>query len=292
MTMMKVIGKNGIYALLRDTVYAYVEDEALTRGAAISYYTVTSLGPILVIVVAIAGLAFGKEAAQGAIVEQLSGLMGQQSAELIQSALKGASGLSSGILAGAVGLAALLVTASGVFVEMQTALNVIWHAQPKGGTLTRMVRARATSLGLVGALGFLLLVSLVISTLLSAIGSYVDNIIPFGHLILRIIYLAASFALIAAMFAAIYKILPDRDIAWRDVRHGAIVTAVLFTIGKYLISLYIGSSAIATSYGAAASVIVMLLWLYYSAQIFLLGAEFTKVFALRRGSHSGNGSAL
>jgi membrane protein len=290
MTMMEVISKNGVYTLLRDTVYAYVEDEALTRGAAISYYTVTSLGPILVIVVAIAGLAFGKEAAQGAIVQQLSGLMGQQSAELIQSALKGASGLSSGILAGAVGLAALLVTASGVFVEMQTALNVIWRAQPEGGAVTRVIRARATSLGLVAALGFLLLVSLVVSTLLSAIGRYVDNMIPFGHLILRIIYLTVSFALIAAMFAAIYKILPDRDIAWRDVRHGAIATTILFTIGKYLISLYIGSSAIATSYGAAASVIVMLLWLYYSAQIFLIGAEFTKVFALRRGSRSGHGS--
>jgi len=290
MTVMDIINKNTVYTLLRDTIYAYIQDEALTRGAAVAYYTVTSLGPILVIVVAVAGLAFGQDAAQGAIVQQLTGLMGQQSAELVQSALRGASGLSSGLLAGAVGLIALLVTASGVFVEMQTALNVIWRAQPKGDTITRMIRARAASLGLVATLGFLLLVSLVISAILSAIGSYIDRVIPFGHVILRIIYLAVSFALVAAMFAAIYKVLPDRDIAWRDVRLGAIVSAALFTIGKYLISLYIGSSAIVTSYGAAASVIVMLIWLYYSAQIFLVGAVFTKVYAMRRGSRTGQAS--
>src|SRR4051794_4046594 len=185
---------------------------------------------------------------------------------------------------------ALLVTASGVFVEMQTALNVIWCAQPKGDTITRVIRARAASLGLVATLGFMLLVSLVISAMLSAIGSYIDRVIPFGHVILRIIYLAVSFALVSAMFAAIYKVLPDRDIAWRDVRLGAIVSAALFTIGKYLISLYIGSSAIVTSYGAAASVIVMLIWLYYSAQIFLVGAVFTKVYAMRRGSRTGQAS--
>jgi membrane protein len=287
MTVMDIIEKNMVYTLLRDTLYAYIQDEALTRGAAISYYTVTSLGPVLVIVVAIAGMAFGQEAAQGAIVQQLAGLTGQESAQLAQSTLKGAAGLSSGLIAGAVGLIALLVTASGVFVEMQTALNVIWRAEPKGDTITRMIRARAASLGLVATLGFLLLVSLVISAILSAIGAYIDRVIPFGHVILRIIYLAVSFSLIATMFAAIYKVLPDSDIAWQDVRLGAIVTAILFTIGKYLISLYIGSSTIVTSYGAAASVIVMLLWLYYSAQIFLIGAEFTKVYALRRGSRSG-----
>jgi membrane protein len=287
MTVLNTIRKNRIWALLRDTSYAYIEDEDLTRGAAISYYTVTSLGPILVIVVATAGLAFGEQAAQGAIVRQLSGLMGQQSAELIESALKGASNFSSGVLAGAVGLVALLVTASGVFVEMQTALNVIWRTQPKGDTVTRMIRARAASLGLVATLGFLLLVSLIVSAILSAIGSYIETVIPFGLVILRAINFALSFGLIAVMFAAIYKVLPDCDISWRDVRFGAIVTAVLFIIGKYLISLYIGSSAIVTSYGAAASIIVLLIWLYYSAQIFLLGAEFTKVFALQRGKHIG-----
>jgi membrane protein len=278
----------GVYGLLRDTVYAYIEDEALTRGAAIAYYTATSLGPILVIVVAIAGLAFGQQAAQGAIVEQLSGLMGQQSAELIQAALKSASGLSSGVIAGMIGVAALIVTASGVFVEMQTALNVIWRVEATGDPVTRLVRARATSLGLVAALGFLLLVSLIISALLRTVGRYVDLVVPFGQVILQGINLVISLTLITTLFAAIYKVLPDRSIAWRDVWCGAAATAVMFTIGKSLISLYIGSSAIATSYGAAASVIVLLIWVYYSAQIFLLGAEFTKIFALHRGSRAGD----
>jgi membrane protein len=273
----------GIYEILRDTVYAYIEDEALTRGAAISYYTVTSLGPVLVIVVAVAGLAYGHEAAQGAIVEQLSGLMGQQSAELLQTALKSAAGISSGVLAGAIGLMVLLITASGVFLEMQTALNVIWGIKPTGDPVTRLVRARVESLGLVAALGFLLLVSLIISAGLHVVSDYIDPAIPFGATILQIINVVVSLALIAVMFAGIYKVLPDRPIAWRDVGHAAIVTAVMFSLGKYLISLYIGSSAIATSYGAAASVIILLLWVYYSAQIFLLGAEFTKVIAVRNG---------
>jgi membrane protein len=279
-----------LYEILRDTVYAYIEDEALTRGAAISYYTVTSLGPVLVIVVAVAGIAFGQEAAQGAIVEQLGGLMGQQSAELLQTALKSAAGISSGILAGAIGLGALLITASGVFLEMQTALNVIWGIKPTGDPVTRLVRARAESLGLVAALGFLLLVSLIISAGLHAVGGYIDRTVPFGQTILQIVNIVITLALIAVMFAAIYKVLPDRPIAWRDVGHGAIVTAAMFSLGKYLISLYIGSSAIATSYGAAASVIVLLVWVYYSAQIFLLGAEFTKIVAIRNGRRL-NGAA-
>src|SRR4051812_20644088 len=195
-----------IYQILRDTVIAYIEDEALTRGAAIAYYTVTSLGPVLVIVVAVAGVAFGQQAAQGAIVEQLGGLMGQQSAELLQTALKSAAGISSGIIAGAIGLAALLITASGVFLEMQTALNVIWRIQPTGDVVTRLVRARAESLGLVAALGFLLLVSLIISAGLNAVGGYINRAIPFGHVFLQILNTVVSLGLIAVMFAAIYKV--------------------------------------------------------------------------------------
>lgn len=273
-----------LYALLRDTIWAYIEDEAMTRGAAISFYTVTSLGPVLVIVVAVAGIAFGRDAAQGAVVQELSGLMGQQSASLVQSTLSGASGLSSGLLAGSIGIIVLLITASGVFVEMQTALNVIWGASAKGDPVSRLIRARATSLGLVAALGFLLLVSLLISAALTALGTVIEQVIPFGVALMRIVNILISLALIGVMFSAIYKVLPDRDIAWRDVWHGAATATVLFAIGKYLISLYIGSSAMVTSYGAAASVIVMLLWLYYSAQIFLLGAELAKVLSKRRGA--------
>jgi membrane protein len=167
---------------------------------------------------------------------------------------------------------------------MQQTLNVIWRAETRGTTISRLIRARAISLGLVGALGFLLLVSLVISALLSALENYINAYLPFGHLILEILTFLLSFGLIALLFGAIYKVLPDRKVEWRDVMTGAVVTAFLFTIGKSLIGLYIGSSTIASSYGAAGSLIVVLLWIYYSAQIFLLGAEFTKVYASHLGS--------
>src|SRR4051812_18158697 len=273
-----------MWKLLKATVLSFIEDGALSRGAAIAFYTVTSLAPILLIVVAIAGLAFGRDAAQHAITAQLTGLMGTQTADVLQSAVAGASSKSSGILATIIGLVTLLVTASGVFGEMQTALNTIWDAEPKSSTISRLIWARAVSLGLVAALGFLLLVSLVVSAMLTAFGNYLNSVLPFGGVILSIVNFVVSLALISVLFAAIYKVLPDRPIAWRDVITGAIVTALLFTIGKSLIGWYLGSSAVASSYGAAGGLIVLLLWVYYSVQIFLLGAEFTKTFANRHGS--------
>jgi membrane protein len=170
---------------------------------------------------------------------------------------------------------------------MQTALNVIWKAKPKGTTVSRLIRARAASLGLVAALGFLLMVSLVVSTVLTAFGNYLDSVLPFGKVILNVLNVVVSLVLISFLFAAIYKVLPDRDLEWGDVVVGAIVTAVLFTIGKSLISWYIGSSAVASSFGAAGALIVLLVWVYYSVQIFLLGAEFTKVYANTHGSKQG-----
>ena len=271
------------WKLLKDTVLAFINDEALSRGAAIAFYTVTSIAPVLLIVIAVAGLAFGRDAAQNALLGQLSALMGQQTAEVLQSALASASSKSSGIVATAIGIIALLVTASGVFGEMQTALNAIWKARPKGTTVSRLIRARAASLGLVVSLGFLLMVSLVISTALTALGSYLDSILPFGKILLTILNGIVSLILISFLFAAIYKILPDRELEWRDVAIGAIVTAILFTVGKSLISWYIGSSAVASSFGAAGALMILLLWVYYSAQIFLLGAEFTKVFVEHYG---------
>jgi membrane protein len=272
------------WELGKESVTWFINDGALSRGAAIAFYTVTSIGPVLLIVVAIAGLAFGQDAARGAIVSQLSGLMGQESAELLQNVIRSASGKPSGIFASALGVITLLVTASGVFGEMQSTLNAIWKADPKGGTVSRLLRARAASLGLVAALGFLLLVSLVISAGLSALSEYVNACLPFGHFILQAVNFLISFALISVLFAAIYKVLPDKDLEWRDVLVGAVVTAFLFNIGKFLIGLYIGSSAVASSYGAAGALIVALLWIYYSTQIFLLGAEFTKVYAHHHGS--------
>jgi len=275
------------WKILKDTVLAFINDGALSRGAAIAFYTVTSIAPVLLIVIAIAGLAFGRDAAQNAITEQLSGLMGQQTAEVLQTAVASAANKSSGVVATIIGIITLMVTASGVFGEMQTALNVIWKAKPKGTTVSRLIRARAASLGLVAALGFLLMVSLVVSTVLTAFGNYLDSILPFGKVILTVLNVVVSLVLISFLFAAIYKVLPDRNLEWGDVVVGAIVTGVLFTIGKSLISWYIGSSAIASSFGAAGALIVLLLWVYYSAQIFLLGAEFTKVYANTHGSKQG-----
>ena len=273
-----------IWRLLRDSVEAFIADDALSRGASISFYTATSIGPVLFIVVAIAGLVFGEDAARGAIASQLSELMGRASADLVQTALESASGKSSGILASIVGAITLLITASGVFGEMQSALNAIWKVQPQGTTVSRLVRARAASLGLVAALGFLLLVSLVISAILSGLTSYINAVLPFGALILQVLNFVISFALIAVLFAAIYKVLPDAKLSWADVRVGAVVTALLFNVGKFLIGLYLSHSAVASSYGAAGALIILLLWIYYSTQSFLLGAELTKIYASRRGT--------
>lgn len=270
--------------LVKASVVAFVDDGALSHGAAIAYYTIFSIAPVLLIVIAIAGLVFGRDAAQGAIVDQLSGLMGEQSAEALQSMLKSASNTSSGTLATIIGLGTLLVTASGVFGEMQTSLNAIWKAEPRSSTVSRLVRARIVSLGLVMALGFLLMVSLAVSAALTALGTYLHGIFPGIRLLLQIANFVISFTLISVLFAAIYKFLPDTPIAWRDVVIGAVVTALLFTVGKTLIGLYIGSSKVASSYGAAGALIVILLWIYYSAQIFLLGAEFTKCYAHSHGS--------
>jgi membrane protein len=272
------------WKMLKDTVLSFVEDEALSRGAAIAFYTVTSLAPVLLIVIAIAGLVFGQDAAQNAISDQFSTLMGRQPAEVLQSAIASAAGTSSSIIATIVGIAILIVTASGVFGELQAALNSIWKAKSQATTVSGLIRARAVSLGLVAALGFLLIVSLVISAGLTAFGNYLDIVLPLGKLILPALNFFVSIVLLAVLFGAIYKVLPDRNLQWNDVVIGALVTSVFFNIGKSLIGWYIGSSAVATSYGAAAGLIVLLLWVYYSAQIFLLGAEFTKIYANRHGS--------
>ncbi|WP_292130993.1 YihY/virulence factor BrkB family protein [Mesorhizobium sp.] len=235
--------------LVRESAVGFVNDNALSHGAAIAFYATTSLAPILLIVVAIAGLAFGHEAAQVALSAQLSGLMGPESADLLWSVLASASRKSSGTLAALIGIATLLVTASGVFGEMQQSLNTIWKVEPQGVSLSRLMRARAASLGLVAALGFMLLVSLAASAAIAVLGDIINAHMPFGALILAAINLVSSFVLISMMFAAIYKILPDRNLTWRDVGIGAVVTAFLFTVGKSFIGWYIGSSAIASSYG-------------------------------------------
>jgi membrane protein len=275
------------WKMLKDAVLSFIDDEALSRGAAIAFYTVTSLAPILLIVVAIAGLVFGRDAAQNAISDEFSTLMGRQTAEVLQSVVASAADKPSSIIATIVGIATLIATASGIFGELQAALNSIWKAKSQATTVSRLIRARAISLGLVAALGFLLIVSLVISAGLTAFGNYLDTVLPMGKLILPILNFVVSVGLLGILFGAIYKVLPDRSLQWNDVVTGALITSVLFNIGKSLIGWYIVSSAIASSYGAAAGLIVLLLWVYYSVQIFLLGAEFTKIYANRHGSKRG-----
>jgi membrane protein len=272
------------WTILKDTVLAFIEDGALSRGASIAFYTITSLAPVLVIVVAVAGLMFGQAAAEDAIASQASGLMGRAAAEVLQNAIRSASGVSSGIIATVLGLATLVVTASGVFGEIQSSLNTIWKTRPRGTTMAQLVRARLLSLGLVLMLGFLLMLSLVISAVLTALGDTIERHLPYGKLVLWGLNALISFVLITALFAAIYKVLPDRRLLWRDVITGAVATSLLFSIGRWGISLYLGSSAVASSYGAAGALLVLLLWIYYSAQIFLLGAEFTKIYASHKGS--------
>ncbi|ESW84090.1 YihY/virulence factor BrkB family protein [Mesorhizobium sp. M0902] len=274
------------WRLLKQSVIGFIDDNALSHGAAIAFYATTSLAPILLIVVAIAGMAFGHEAAQLALSAQIAGLMGPQSAELLRATIENASQKEAGTLASILGLVTLFVAASGVFGEMQLGLNEIWKVKPSGATISRMVRARIASLGLVAALGFLLLVSLVVSAAISALGDVINAYLPFGTIILSAINGIVSFALITLLFAAIYKVLPDRSLQWRDVGIGAVVTGFLFTIGKSLIGWYIGTSAISSSYGAAGALLVVLLWVYYSAEIFLLGAEFTRAYSVRHGSRS------
>jgi membrane protein len=248
------------WTLLRSAVNGFLDDEALTRGAAIAFYTATSFAPVLLIVIAIADLVYGQEAAQGAITAQLGDLMGRQTAELLQTAVASSKAKSSGLLAAAIGIITLVITASGVFGEMQAALNKIWKAEAKGMTVGHVVQARAKSLGLVAALGFLLMVSLAVSAALTAFADRINAALPFGGIILSALNVLVSLALISFLFAAVFKVLPDCDLQWRDVAIGAVITAVLFIGGKSLIGLYIGSSAVASTYGAAGGLIVLLLW--------------------------------
>jgi membrane protein len=243
-------------------------------------------------VIAIAGLVFGQEAAQAAIMGQFSGLMGKGSGDALASMLQSAGSQSqkSGTIATIIGIVALLITASGAFGEIQSSLNKIWKAEPKAG-LSRLVRARIASLGLVMTLGFLMLVSLVISAGIAALGHWVEGIFPGAKALMSVVNFVITLALLSAVFAAIYKFLPDKPIAWRDVAVGAVATALLFTIGKSLIGLYIGSSKVAESYGTAGSLIVILVWIYYSTLTFLLGAEFTRAYAQRFGSHAAQPQA-
>lgn len=270
--------------LLKQTGSEWSEDKVPRLGAALAYYTVFSIAPLLIIAIAVAGLVFGDEAARGGVQAQLTSFLGKDSAEAINDMIKSASKPSSGIIATIIGIVTLLFGASGVFGQLKDSLNTIWEVEPKPGRgIMGVIKDRFLSFTMVLGIGFLLLVSLMISTGIDAVKGYVfgDNL----GFIFQVLNFVVSFGVITLLFALIYKILPDVEIQWRDVWIGAAVTALLFTIGKFLISLYISKSAPDSSYGAAGSLILILIWIYYSAQILFFGAEFTQVYANQYGSH-------
>lgn len=273
----------GWVSLGTKTVYSWLDDRAPTMGAAIAFYTVFSLAPMLVIVIAVAGFVFGQEAAEGALFGELAKLVGPDSAGAVQAMLRSASSTRAGIIATVVGIGTLIATATAVFSELQVALNVIWKAPATGNFgVWHFLKSRILSLLVILVIGFLLLVSLVSSTVLSAFSNYIDRTLPSFAIILYPVHHTLSFGFTAVFFAVIFKILPDHPVEWQDVWLGAAITALLFSVGKHLISLYIGSSNMASTYGAAGALIIVFVWVYYSAQIFLLGAEFAKAYGDQR----------
>lgn len=272
------------YELLRETVMEWIDDRASRKGAALAFYTVFSLAPILILSIAIAGIFFGTEAARGEIFTEVSGLLGHDGALAIQAMVESASRPGAGAIATVIGFTTLLVGATSALVELKDGLDQIWDVPPERTSgFWYFVRKRLLSFGLILSLGFLLLVSLAFSAALSVLARYWGPRDATAFVLEGLNFLL-SFAMVTLLFAMIYKILPSVRIAWRDVIIGAVITALLFSIGKFAIGLYLGNSAIGSSYGAAGSVILVLVWVYYSAQIFLLGAEFTKVYAHRHGS--------
>jgi len=278
------------YQLAKKSVMAWIDDYAPSMGAAISYYTVFSIAPLMIIVIAVAGFVWGREAVQGEIVGQLSGLIGQEGAQGIQALIESANQPTKGLVATGISIVVLVIGATTVFAELQSSLDRIWRAPkaPQVSGIWAIVRSRLLSLGFILGLGFLLLVSLVSSAGLAAFGSWVGGLLPGWEKLLYVINIVFSIGIATVLFAMIFKVMPQVKVGWRDVWTGAFVTAVLFEMGKWLISLYIGKSSVTSSFAAAGSLVVLLVWVYYSAQIFLLGAEFTWVFANEHGSLAGN----
>jgi membrane protein len=275
-----------IWNLVRISVGAWVDDYAPSMGAALAYYTLFSIAPLLIIAIAVAGLVFGQEAARGEIVAQIQGIIGREGAIAVQGLLKSANEPARGIFLTVVSIITLVIGATTVFAELQSDLDRIWRvpAPAKENDIWILVRTRLLSFGLVLGLGFLLLVSLVISAAIAAFGKWWDGVFEGWEALLQALNFGISFAITALLFALIYKLMPRAIIAWRDVWVGAAVTALLFEIGKILIGLYLGKTSVASGFGAAGSLVVLLVWVYFAAQIFLLGAEFTWVYSHQHGS--------
>jgi len=274
-----------VWSVIKETASDWKEDNASGLAAALAYYTLLSIAPLVVLAVAIAGLAFGEEAARGQISQQISTVVGAQAGESIESIASNAQAPTAGVLSSIIGVIVLLFGASGVFGELQTSLNTIWEVEPKPGRgILGAIKDRFFSFTMVVGVAFLLLVSLLLSAAIAGLGHFLENALPGGEALWTLLNLAISLGIITVLFALVFKVVPDAEIRWHDVWVGAFVTAVLFTIGKLLIGLYLGKSTLTSSYGAAGSLVALVVWVYYTSQIVFLGAEFTQVYARRFGS--------
>lgn len=268
------------WGILKKAALEWLDDKATRLSAAIAFYTILSIAPLLLIAVAIAGAVFGEKAATGAITDELRGMLGDAGAEVAQTALAHADRPAAGTFATIFGVAMLLFGASGVFGELQATMNTVWNVKPKPGRgIWGMIRDRFLSFGMVLVVGFLLLVSLVINTALAAIGKYAAGLAPGVPVLMQVANFVIGFAVVTVLFALIFKFLPDAKVAWRDVWFGAVVTAILFTVGKYAIGMYLGRAGVGTPFGAAGSLVAFVVWVYYSGLIVLFGAELTQVTA-------------
>jgi membrane protein len=278
------------WSLLCETYAKWGADGAPRMAAALAYYTTLSIAPLLLVIIAVAGIAFGAEAVRGELVGQIRGIIGSDSAHAVEDILANARRPASGLIASAVGLVMLMIAASGAVGELENALNVIWKAAPSPGSIRTFLSKRLASVAMLLGTGFLLVVSLSVSALLSATSRYLNGLVPGNDAIWMVVEIVVSLAVNTALFAMLFKFLPDVPVRWSDVWLGAAVTAVLFNLGKVLIGLYLGRSSTGSAYGAAGSLVVVLVWIYYAAQILLFGAELTYVHASWRDAPSTRGN--
>jgi membrane protein len=280
------------WSLVRETYTEWTADGAPRLAAALAYYTAFSIGPLLILIIAVAGALFGDEAVRGQVAAQMDGLIGADGARMLEEMIENAAAERSGIFATTVSVVALLLGATGVFGELQAMMNTIWDVDRPvtAGGIGGMLRTRLLSFGMILGIAFLLLVSLVVSAVIAAASGWSRALLPGMDALWHLVDVAVSLAVTTALFAMIFKFLPDTVIAWRDVVSGAFVTAVLFTLGKLAIGFYLGRSSVASVYGAAGSLAVLLVWIYYAAQILFFGAELTQVYAKRHGTRVASAS--
>lgn len=280
----KETGVRALWSLVKATGSDFMDDNALRLAAALAYYALLSLAPLIVLAIALAGLAVDEHSVRGAIAHELGGVVGNAGAEAVESIVRSAKAPAAGIVSSVVGVIVLLFGASGVFGELQGALDTIWEVAPKPGRgIKGLVKDRLFSFAMVMGVAFLLLVSLILSTALAAVGGFLGSALPGGEALWHVLNFLISVAVVSALFAVMFKTVPDAKVEWHDAWVGGVVTSVLFAIGKFLIGLYLGKSTMSSAYGAAGSLVLLVIWVYYSASIMLLGAEFTQVYASRFG---------